>query len=233
MDCIDDDRIGSKSKKQALLNKFLSKTFHMIDQCDSSIATWSTDGASFVIKDVDEFAKTILPLYFKHSKFASFVRQLNFYSFRKLRTDRDVRYAAKSVRFAHEYFRQGHPDLLHRIQRITKSQEASSVEIRSIKDDIAKVYQQLDEMSSTLDHRLHTMRNAVQTDYQEQMAKFNLAYQALSNLSMRASTSSPPCTPPPTKADLEAPVSPRSTMSPLETLSGVAMAMLGEAIETK
>jgi hypothetical protein len=93
MDSIGDDRICSKSKKQALLNKFLSsewlpleygehhadpnhhvpylfpayylcsilyltiETYHMIDQCDASIATWSSDGASFVIKDVDEFAK--------------------------------------------------------------------------------------------------------------------------------------------------------------------------------
>jgi hypothetical protein len=29
----------------------------MIDQCDPSIATWSSDGDTFAIKDVDEFAK--------------------------------------------------------------------------------------------------------------------------------------------------------------------------------
>jgi hypothetical protein len=29
----------------------------MIDQCDSSVASWTTDGESFIIRDVEEFAK--------------------------------------------------------------------------------------------------------------------------------------------------------------------------------
>eukprot|EP00525_Craspedostauros_australis_P005184 CAMPEP_0198113012 /NCGR_PEP_ID=MMETSP1442-20131203/4774_1 /TAXON_ID= /ORGANISM="Craspedostauros australis, Strain CCMP3328" /LENGTH=365 /DNA_ID=CAMNT_0043769981 /DNA_START=592 /DNA_END=1689 /DNA_ORIENTATION=- len=71
--------------RTGLLNKFLSKTFHMIDQADPEIASWSADGVYFTIHNIEEFSKTILPKYFKHSKFTSFVRQLNFYSFRKLR----------------------------------------------------------------------------------------------------------------------------------------------------
>ena len=48
----------------------------MIDRCDTEIATWSTMGDNFVVKDIDKFSNTVLPLYFKHSNFSSFARQL-------------------------------------------------------------------------------------------------------------------------------------------------------------
>ena len=34
-----------------------AETYQMIDQCDPTIATWSTAGDSFIIKDVDAFGK--------------------------------------------------------------------------------------------------------------------------------------------------------------------------------
>lgn len=72
---------ATSMKKQSLLNKFLTsktsaeidlffhmklvltsslvetETYHMIETCDPTIACWSDDGHSFVIKDVKEFAK--------------------------------------------------------------------------------------------------------------------------------------------------------------------------------
>merc|ERR1719498_364443 len=185
-----------KNKKNALLNKFLTKTFHMIEQCDPSVASWSADGKSFVIRDVDSFAKDVLPLYFKHSKFASFVRQLNFYSFRKLRADTDDRSSvtewpppisrnsskSSAVRFAHEHFRRGQPELLHKITRITKSQEPTSSEMKSLKDDIFSLKKDIVSLSNRFDHRIEELSAAFEADYKQRMSNIALSYQALSAL---------------------------------------------------
>ena len=52
----------------------MTETYHMIDTCDPTIACWSEDGETFVVKDPVKFERTIIPQFFKHSKFSSFVR---------------------------------------------------------------------------------------------------------------------------------------------------------------
>ena len=112
----------------------------MIDRCDSDIATWSTTGDNFVVKNVEKFASSVLPQYFKHSNFSSFARQLNFYGFRKLKAepiltaDYDAR-TASYVRFFHEHFQRGRPELLVNIKRATKSSDVQS----STRDDVEQL----------------------------------------------------------------------------------------------
>lgn len=57
-----------------------------------NVVSWSPKGDSFVVKDMTEFTKSILPRIFKHSNFASFVRQLNKYDFHKVKNSDDSPY---------------------------------------------------------------------------------------------------------------------------------------------
>ncbi|KAE9621933.1 putative transcription factor HSF-type-DNA-binding family [Lupinus albus] len=62
---------------------FLTKTFDAVDDPTTNhIVSWTINGATFVVWDPHDFSVTLLPRYFKHNNFSSFVRQLNTYSCR-------------------------------------------------------------------------------------------------------------------------------------------------------
>lgn len=66
-------------KTHDILEVFLSKqNFSINNQKEEhkDIVSWSDDGKALVIKDPTVFSEKVLPLYFKHSNLASFVRQV-------------------------------------------------------------------------------------------------------------------------------------------------------------
>ncbi|KAL9375919.1 hypothetical protein Peur_032798 [Populus x canadensis] len=89
---------------------FLTKTFKIVDDHTiDDVISWNEDGSSFVVWNPTLFSRDLLPKFFKHNNFSSFVRQLNTYGFRKVVPDR--------WEFSNECFRKGEKNLLCEIQR--------------------------------------------------------------------------------------------------------------------
>ncbi|CAI5760076.1 unnamed protein product [Candida verbasci] len=110
------------SSNQSGSNDFVKKLFLMLlEDSYKDIVRWTKTGDSFVVINTNEFTKDILPRHFKHSNFASFVRQLNKYDFHKVKIPNDAKstypYGEDAWEFKHPDFKINDRESLDNIKR--------------------------------------------------------------------------------------------------------------------
>ncbi|XP_010246534.1 PREDICTED: heat stress transcription factor A-5 [Nelumbo nucifera] len=129
---------------------FLLKTYDMVDDSSTDeIVSWSSKKNSFVVWNPPEFARLLLPTYFKHNNFSSFIRQLNTYGFRKIDPER--------WEFANDDFAKDQKHLLKNIHRRkpihSHSQPQGSSgdsERAALEEEIGRLSQEKDALHNTL-----------------------------------------------------------------------------------
>lgn len=212
MQSIKDSDVENESKN---LTRFIAKLYRIVNS-DEPTVCWVPNGKSFLILDPEKFSKTVLPKYFKHSKFTSFVRQLNFYGFHKIRIcpttlitndsankhnvgDRKLTESEDMVHFHHSCFQANQPKLLIEIKRATRqtSQTMAESQYPKQREEIESMQKQLREMKNNMDCmkenfqvELAEVRADLELDYLHRIKSIEVCYKDLVMMILRAKESS-------------------------------------------
>ena len=148
------------------------------DPSTSDLIRWSKDGTSFIgkigidtkmmsiifsdyfilVEKHEEFAKTVLPRFYKHNTFASFVRQLNMYDFHKVpHLQQGVMIAENEFEiweFSNPHFQRGRPDLLVLVTRKRNRDkdvvDTENVTLSSLVQDLSAIKKQQSSIGTDL-----------------------------------------------------------------------------------
>ncbi|KDO33535.1 hypothetical protein SPRG_19168 [Saprolegnia parasitica CBS 223.65] len=155
--------------------QFIQKTYALMTEAPAHIAQWSNHGSTILIHDPYAFSRDLLPQYFRHSNFLSFVRQLNFYGFRKCKRDDPTSLAWE---FEHEAFLQDEPELMHTIRRHNQPMadqdtepEPETTPVAELRERISTVQtnfelltQQLTQLTAVISTLVVSRKRSVESD---------------------------------------------------------------------
>jgi hypothetical protein len=83
--------LSDRSRRRQKPSPFILKLVQILENEDHShLVSWTSCSGGFVVHRPLEFSSSVLPRYFRHSNYGSFLRQLSFYSFVKAKTHNEA-----------------------------------------------------------------------------------------------------------------------------------------------
>lgn len=121
--------MAAPSSSLPAVSKFPLKLMAILDNEEefSSVITWLPHGRGFTIRDKGKFEKEILPTHFKQTKYTSFTRRLNRWSFTI------QQHGHRKASYFHPMFVQGDPERISQMRPIPqrKNRQAGVNHIKS------------------------------------------------------------------------------------------------------
>lgn len=136
---------------------FLMKLWKIVEDVElDPIISWSQNGQTFKVHDQIAFARDVLPKYYKHSNFSSFVRQVNMYGFRKIidASSGGLKHEKDEWEFFHPSFQQDQPNLLQQIKRKVSAKESDNktAQVNSLLGEVEQLKIEHDNVAVKLEN---------------------------------------------------------------------------------
>ncbi|KAI8047849.1 HSF-type DNA-binding-domain-containing protein [Gilbertella persicaria] len=113
---------------------FVNKLYKMLEDTSiQNLISWSERGDLFSVSNPTAFSKSVLPQYFKHNNWQSFVRQLNMYGFHKVNDmiHSNLTSDNQTWEFKHPHFKKGEIEDLQNIKRKSTKPSVSNLPART------------------------------------------------------------------------------------------------------
>lgn len=122
----------NKSTKIKNSNSFIFKLYDILkNTLYKNIICWNNDGTAILIKDSLKLCEIVLPIFFKHNNYSSFVRQLNLYGFHKSKG-----MTKEGELFEHEELnKESTSEQIEEIMKQYKRNKLLSLRVNTIKND--------------------------------------------------------------------------------------------------
>lgn len=113
---------NQQKDKMSHNSRFLLQLYKILEEEEyKNIIHWGDNGKYFIIENIHDFTEKILPKYYNHNNYSSFVRQLNMYDFHKKKTN------TNGHSFQQDKFIKGKKELIKTIRRKRKKDKNNNI----------------------------------------------------------------------------------------------------------